>query len=203
MTLKSISALGVSFGTAAPIASFGAQCATLSERSDIGSVIINCAVDVAGVTTRLAEILEFSLPAGPGMTTASNRGTTGLWLTPRSWLVLCKPDDEFQLIERVNGSFPDKRVNAAVFSDYLSWFELNGPKSLDVLTAGGFVSLDTKGLPEGCCKRTLLAGIPVVLLRSNDDGWLLGVERSRASYFSDWLQHAATRESRISSYKAS
>jgi heterotetrameric sarcosine oxidase gamma subunit len=203
MKLKSISAIGASFGTAVPIASFGEQVATLSERSDIGSVIINCAVGVEGITPCLTETLGFNLPAGPKVATSGTQGLTGLWLTPRSWLVLCKPDDEFQLIERVNGAFPDKRVNAAAFSDYLAWFALSGPKSLEVLSAGGFVSFDTKGLLEGRCKRTLLAGIPVVLQRSGNDEWLLGVERSRASYFSDWLQDTAMRERRISSYAVS
>jgi len=116
-------------------------------------------------------------------------GRRAIWLTPRSWLICC--DSESELIERVESAFPDKLVHATLFTDALCWLELWGPAAIDLLTEGGFVSLERNGLPVGHAKRTPIAQIPVVVVRESADTWLLGMERSRASYFVQWLNRVA------------
>jgi heterotetrameric sarcosine oxidase gamma subunit len=118
-------------------------------------------------------------------------GRTALWLTPRSWLIHCDLLEEGDLLERIAEAFPDRLAHGALFTDAVCWFELSGPAALDILTEGGFVSLERGGLPVGHAKRTLIAQVAVVLIRQAEDSWLLAVERSRSTYFVQWLSAAA------------
>jgi heterotetrameric sarcosine oxidase gamma subunit len=139
----------------------------------------------------------------PG-TIATAEGRAALWLTPRSWLIHCAPEEEVALADRVNRASPDMLVHAVPFGGALCWLELSGRRSgpgtgtstaadaaLELLTEGGFVSLERGGLPVGRSKRTLIAQIGVVVIHQNESVWLIGVERSRARYFAQWLTAAA------------
>jgi heterotetrameric sarcosine oxidase gamma subunit len=117
-----------------------------------------------------------------------------LWLTPRSWLVHCPALEEEALAEEIARSFPQKSVHAALYGDALSWFELSGARAAAVLADGAFVSLDRGGLRPGCVKRTLFAGVSVVIVREAENAWLLGVEASRARYLATWFEAAACRD---------
>jgi heterotetrameric sarcosine oxidase gamma subunit len=112
-------------------------------------------------------------------------------MSPRSWLILGPLADEGVLLAGINGAFPDKLVHAVPYSDGLAWFELSGSGARDLLTEGGFLSLERDGLGVGRVKRTLIAHIAVVVVRESGDVWLVGVERSRARYFVRWLSVAS------------
>ena len=109
--------------------------------------------------------------------------TTGgivFWLTARSWLIHCDPALETEILGRIAESLPDKLAHGRSLTDAVCWMELSGPVSLDLLTEGGFVSLERGGLPVRHAKRTLIAHVGVVLVHRAEDRWLIGVERSRA-----------------------
>ncbi|MDP3139674.1 MAG: sarcosine oxidase subunit gamma family protein [Burkholderiaceae bacterium] len=162
------------------------QYARLVDRSDLGCVLVSCAVNAPEVAPACSEALGLDLPLEPGQTSQGG-GAVALWLTPRSWLVQCAIEDEGQLADAVNRAFADRTASAALYSDALAWLELQGPGAWDLLTEGAFVSLEQDGLAVAHAKRTLVAGIPAVVLRSGDTQWLLGVERSRARYFVERL----------------
>jgi heterotetrameric sarcosine oxidase gamma subunit len=197
VNLKPDTALGSAFATAAPVHGFDTKFVTLMERSDIGCILVNCAVEVRDLAPSIASALGFALPADAAITTGKG-GTSALWLTPRSWLIHCSVAEEFAIITRINASFPDKRVHASAFTDYLTWLEIAGEDAHKILTSGGFVSLEIDGLQIGQAKRTILASVPVVIVRNANDRWTLGVERSRTAYFVDFLRQSAKQERGVS-----
>jgi heterotetrameric sarcosine oxidase gamma subunit len=188
MKLLPRSTLDAIFGVSTTIPEFIGRDAgsAMRERADIGCLLLNVAVyPFIGMTELHAAVgLEFPLNAGAITEAHPNRV---LWLTPRSWLIQCPVDAEWTLERRINEAIPDKRVHAALYTDYLCWFELCGIESGDLLRRHGFVSLERGGLPLGHAKRTLVAGIAAVVVREGENAWLVGVERNRAHYFADTL----------------
>jgi heterotetrameric sarcosine oxidase gamma subunit len=114
-----------------------------------------------------------------------------IWLSPRSWLIRCRIEDEAALVSRLNDEFPGGLAHAVPYTDALCWLELSGPDAFDYLTEGSFISLEVSGLRIGHAKRTLIAQIAAVIVRHDLNIWQIGVERSRARYFVDWLTAAA------------
>lgn len=195
MKLQPQATLGGAFGEARAVSGFKFDAATLTERADIGCVLLTSAVAASDVVESAAKVLGVEPPVAPGaVASAAARSAPGrlaLWLSPRSWLIQCGAEEDEGLVARLNAAFPNALAHAAPLTDALCWFELSGPASLALLTEGGFVSLERQGLPVGHAKRTLIAQIAVVVVRESETGWLLGVERSRARYFVEWLGQAA------------
>ena len=192
MTLQPLSLHGAPFGEAGVANELTPRGTTLRERSDLGGVLINSAAAAREVIERVEQIVGITLPSCAGRVTHGSE-TCALWLTPRSWIVHCPIAQEPDLASRINAALPDKLVHAALFSDCLCWFEIAGPDAESLIREGGFVSLERGGLPEGHAKRTLLAGVAVLLLHQAPCRWLVGVERSRADWFLLWLKSTAQR----------
>jgi heterotetrameric sarcosine oxidase gamma subunit len=161
-------------------------------RAVAGCVLVTSSVDSgAGMDSlQVAAGCEFPLIAGSIVMAGPNRI---LWLTPRSWLVLCHTDMEGAIAGRINEEYPDKQVHAAEYGDALAWLELTGSDAWRALTRGGFVSLDGSAIPVGGAKRTNVAGVVVVVLRTGLDNWLLAVERSVAGFMVTWLKESMLR----------
>src|SRR5258708_5950123 len=157
MRIQPRSVLGGMFVDPVVLTRFESGNTTLTERADIGCLLVSSAVDSDEISTRLNLAARFSFPLKGGRV-AEARPYRVLWLTPRSWLVHCPLDDEWALANRFNEAFPDKLVHASLFTDQLCWLELSGGHALALLTDGGFVSLERGGLGVGCAKRTSLAG---------------------------------------------
>jgi heterotetrameric sarcosine oxidase gamma subunit len=184
--LQPQSALGAPFGTASTVSGFISASVFLRERADIGCILLTTAVDNADIATSASQHVGLELPLTPGpVNTAPQR--KAIWLSPRSWLIHCRLEEENDLVTHLNAAFPNKLALAAPFTDYLCWLELSGAPALDLLTEGTFLSLDRGGLPVGHAKRTLIAQISAVIVHESESVWLLAVERSRARYFADWL----------------
>jgi heterotetrameric sarcosine oxidase gamma subunit len=192
MKLEPRSTLGAPFGSVSAVAGFPGGGAILRERADIGCLLLSAAVDAAGIIALASKAVGIDLAPVAGAVRTSER-LRALWLSPRSWLLHCSIEDEAALAARVNTAFPDKLAHAARFTDYLCWFDLSGPNSGDLLKEGGFVSLEQGGLAAGHAKRTLIAGITAIVVHEEEGVWLIGVERSRAPYFADWLAASARR----------
>ena len=190
MMLEAQSTLGSAFGAANPLAGFQRAGITIRERADIGCLLVNSAVETDDLYAALSSAAGVSLPEYAGEV-QRNGNRLALWLTPRSWLLHCGLDEELTLARQINASFPDKSVHAAQFTDYLTWLELDGAGALLMLQEGGFLSLAKDGMRVGHAKRTLIAGITAVIVRQSVETWLVGVERSRARYFADWLRSCA------------
>jgi heterotetrameric sarcosine oxidase gamma subunit len=197
MKLTPESTLGAPFGSASVLAPLP-DAAVLRERADIGCLLLTSAVDAATTAVPASVAVGVDLPRAAGRTqTADQR--LALWLSPRSWLVHCPIDEEIGLAARVNDAFPDKLVHAVSLTDHFCWIELSGRGSSDLLSQGAFVSLERGGLAAGYVKRTAVAGIAAIVVRRDDSVWLLGIERSRARYFADWLIDRARNAADIES----
>ncbi|SNT75597.1 sarcosine oxidase subunit gamma [Paracoccus seriniphilus] len=184
MMLDAMSALGNSFGSPAALADI--THAKAQERSDMGAVLITVTGPGADFAADLAQALGCDLPRTHGAM-AHSGDLCAIWLTPRSWILLCPPEAEADLLGAVATAFPDRTAHASRFTDALGWLTLEGAGVEDLLHQGGFISLQAEGLPVGHAKRTLLAGIPAVVLHEGETRWTIGVERSRCRYFTDWL----------------
>jgi heterotetrameric sarcosine oxidase gamma subunit len=213
MKLQSRSAFGATFGVSTPVPEFdvGERSVTrgsatdappmptkLLERADIGCLLVTTTLDSSTWAAQLRAVVGLEFPLEACRITEAHPHRV-LWLTPRSWLIHCPVDDESALATRINDAFPNKSVHAVLFTDYLCWFELSGPKAFDLLSEGGFVSLERTGLVVGHAKRTALAGVAVVLLHERVQTWLIGVERSRAIYIADWLRASGRHCAKIAS----
>jgi heterotetrameric sarcosine oxidase gamma subunit len=120
------------------------------------------AVDSDDILLSAGEAAGVDLPLVSGMTNTGPR-RVAIWLTPRSWLLLCGIEEERPLVARLNGTFPEKLAHAVGYTDCLCWFELSGMASLDLLTEGTFLSLERGGLPIGHAKRTPIAQIAAIV----------------------------------------
>jgi heterotetrameric sarcosine oxidase gamma subunit len=179
------STLGALSGSASVLALLP-DATVLRERADIGCLLLASAVDTATISVPASVAAGVDLPRAPGRIQTADR-RLALWLSPRSWLVHCPLDEEIGVATRVNDAFPDKLVHAVSLTDHFCWIELSGRGSSDLLSQGAFVSLDRGGLAAGYAKRTAVAGIAAIVVHRGADVWLLGIERSRARYFVDWL----------------
>ncbi len=198
MKLHSRSVFGPTFGVSATIPDFdrGATNTKLVERADVGCVLVASTIDLTTTARELGAVVALDFPLAAGATTKAPP-YRALWLTPRSWLIHCPVDEERELALRINTAFPDKQIHAALFTDELCWLELSGLEASNLMTEGGFISLEPEGLPIGFVKRTRLADVAVIALRLSLHTWLLGVERSRAIFLATWFQAAARRSARI------
>ncbi len=185
MKLQPQATLGAPFGAARLVAGFKTNGVSLRERADIACVLVTAAVNAIAAAASAAAGVELPLRAGEIRT---REGCSAWWLSPRSWLIHCRIEDELVLVRRLNSAFPDKEVHAVPFTDALCWLELFGVESQEALTEGGFLSLEPRGLfDQRRVKRTLIAGVAVIVVHERENVWLVGVERSRARYFADWL----------------
>lgn len=187
MTFNPVSAMGNTLGQIHELPLPRVSDVSLNEHADIACVLISAAVDAAEVLPIAEDCLSIALPPTPGAVVHQG-GKTGIWLSPRSWLLFCEPADEQAICERVLAAFPDRTLHASAFTDYLCWFSLSGPRSEDLIRQGSTISLSKAGLPVGSAKRIPVNEIPIVLYRKDEQTWLLGVERSRAVFFRQWLE---------------
>lgn len=150
-------------------------------------VLVVSSVDTDVAVPAFRETTGIDMPAEPGTVCDAAIGTA-FWLSPRSWLLRLPANGEAAVLDGIGTGFPDHRIHAMPYSDALHWFEITGPGGAGLLARGGFVSLSTDGFPTGHCKRTLIADIPLLIWRRETDVWEIGCERSRARYFSDWVE---------------
>ena len=187
MTLVAYSPLDNSYGARHALDGLQLSDVRLAEDAELGAVMCNAAVDAATIHKATANAIGCELPLQHGATVSVGR-RQAIWMSPRSWLVLCPPEEESEIVAALHEAFPDHLVSGAPYSDYLCWFSLEGSGVEAALRQGSFLSFDERGIPVAHGKRTLIAGIPAVLLRDGEQNWRVGVERSRAGYFLGWLQ---------------
>ena len=73
-------------------------------------------------------------------------------------------------------------------TDNLCWFSLIGETVEEALKQGSFLTFDPAGIGEDSAKRTMIAGVTAIIVREDALSWSIGIERSRARYFHDWLR---------------
>jgi sarcosine oxidase subunit gamma len=112
-------------------------------------------------------------------TTADLDGRLVLWLGPDEWLV----------IGGTEGDFPHAAASVDVSANRVA-FALTGADAPEVLAQGCSLDLDPAVFTAGRCAQTLLARAPVILVRPDDDTWLVLPRPSFAPYVRAWLEDA-------------
>lgn len=183
MRLEALTSLGGSYGSCKSVWLGRAE---LREKTNVGAVLCTAVGPNAKLARQLEKVLGVGVPLSSS-TVVEGQKLRVLWLSPKSWIVLCTSEMENELVETISAAFSDHAVLASRFSDALCWLSLEGVAAEDLLRQGSFLSFSAEGIRVGYGKRTLVAGIPALILREADTCWTVGVERSRASYFFDWL----------------
>jgi sarcosine oxidase subunit gamma len=112
-------------------------------------------------------------------TTAEVDGRTVLWLGPDEWLVLGGTEADF-----------DDTAAAVDVSASRVAFELTGDDVPDVLARACSLDLDPAVFAPGRCAQTLLADVPVILVRPDERRFLVLPRPSYAGYVRAWLEDA-------------
>lgn len=186
MTFTPLSALGYEFGLRHELPAPAWEGISFQERADIGCILLTLATHDPSALEKAENTLGCRLPRESGTVLACD-DFTGLWLSPRHWLLLCLQVREGGLVAAVETAFPGHEAHASAYSDSLCWLSLDGDDVEELLKQGGFVTLADGGLATGHARRTRLCGIAVVLYHAAPTRWLVAVERSRARYFLDQL----------------
>lgn len=187
MTIEASSVFGGPFGIRSVVPFQSVSDLVIEERSDLSCVFVNAAVDAGPVADRIFASTGVRIPLRSRQVVRNADGTA-LWLSPRSWLVHCEREREASIVSSIAGEFPQKEVHAIPYTDNVVWLTLSGSTAEQVLRSGGFISLAQSVLGIDEVKRTLVGGIPAVVLRERGDAWTIAVERSRARYFLSWLK---------------
>jgi heterotetrameric sarcosine oxidase gamma subunit len=185
------SALGAQFGGFSAIAEIPASGIAVCETADVACLLVTAAISSADICAKAGAAIGVELPCSAGMV-ITHGGLVAVWFSPKSWLILCGVKDEIGVVARVNATFLDKLVYAALFTDHFCWFELRGLRAKELLQKGGLISFERGGLAVGRAKQALIAGVAAVVIHKEEEVWQVGIERSRARYFADWLTHQSS-----------
>ncbi len=188
MNITPKSALGHTFGQINSLPLSTKSNVICKEHANIGCVLLSAAIDGAEIAVKAKNCLGYTFPLSAGKTIRSD-DLIYIWLSPRSWLLLCNPEDEAKICANVLAEFPDSLLHANPFTDYLCWIGLYGDQSEDLIRQGSFIDLSKPELPVGHAKRTLVNDTAAILYREKSDSWFIGIERSRALYFYQWLNN--------------
>ncbi|MFI5890394.1 sarcosine oxidase subunit gamma [Actinoplanes sp. NPDC051513] len=119
-----------------------------------------------------------------------------LWLGPDEWLVVGPPGAAERLTGQLRSAAGSGHASVVDVSAQRTTLFLSGPRVRDLLALGCAVDLHPRVFGTGDCVQTVLAHVPVVLLR-RDPGdaaepafWVL-VRASFAAHLVDWLVDAS------------
>ena len=78
-------------------------------------------------------------------------------------------------------------AHADLYSNALGWITLGGEMAESLVQQGSFLTPKYDGIKVGSAKRTLVAGIPAIILCEKAIIWTISIERGRARSFIHWL----------------
>jgi len=167
--------------------SFDAACVRIRDLETDAHLLLVSVLETDDAVEAVRNIMGIALPAHAGEVSGNAPGCA-FWLSPRSWLLRMSDTGAEAALDAARTGFPDHSIHATPYSDALHWLEISGPGAGALLARGGFLTLAPDGFPVGHFKRTLLADIPVLIWRRDEETWEVACERSRARYFRGWLE---------------
>ena len=139
----------------------------------------------------VAKVIGVGLPSKANTATSGASGVI-LWLGPDEWLIEVAAAAESEFAMSLENTLSDLHAAVVVVGDAHITLSLSGPKAVEVLAKGMTLDLDPDHFPAGCCARSLLAKVPVLLHRPGADVLFeITAARSFADYVSLWLRDAA------------
>lgn len=140
---------------------------------------------------RVEQVLGADLPGGPGEVTFAQQRHV-LWLAPDEFLTWC-PDgvlDPVASTQDLAEAIGTERGQAVDVSSNRTTLELSGPHAASVLSKGCALDLHVSAWPAGAAYATLLARIPVVIWRVEQDTFRVLPRSSFAEHLVVWLLDA-------------
>lgn len=137
---------------------------------------------------RVEQVLGTPLPAGVGEVTAA-AGRSVLWLGPDEFLTWA-PDgtlDPTMSAHELGEAIGSDRGQAVDVSSNRTTLELSGPRSASVLAKSCALDLHRSAWPAGRAYASLLARIPVVLWRVEDETFRVLPRSSFAEHLAAWV----------------
>jgi sarcosine oxidase subunit gamma len=142
-----------------------------------------------------AAAVGLPLPTQPCTSTRSG-DVDVLWLGPDEWLIVGPPGAAERLTGQLRAAAGSSHTSVVDVSAQRTTLFLSGPRIRDLLALGCALDLHPRAFGTGDCAQTVLAHVPVVLLR-RDPGeaadptfWVL-VQASFAAHLVDWLVDAS------------
>lgn len=115
-----------------------------------------------------------------------------LWLGPDQWLIEVAHEAQTGIANTLESALSALHASVAIVGDGYATLSLAGKRAADVLAKGMTLDLDPDRFLPGCCARSLLAKVPVLLHRPGDDLFYeITVARSYSDYAWRWLDDAA------------
>jgi sarcosine oxidase subunit gamma len=147
-------------------------------------------VSLKVVKTKLDAARE-KLRLAPAMR-ASGDSLRSLWFGPDRWLLVSDTMTPDAIIDSCNQALDGILHNAVDYSAGLAVMRLAGSDARQVLATGTGVDLRPANFPVDTCCRIRLAQIAAVLVADAPESFELYVDRSYASYLSDWLTESSS-----------
>jgi sarcosine oxidase, subunit gamma len=114
---------------------------------------------------------------------AQQQGTRAtLWLGPDEWLLLASTDAARSIASTIAENLTGLPHALVEISDRNIGLIIDGPRSVEVLTAGCPLDLEISSFPVDACTRTLFGKAEIVLWRTSPHTFRLEVARSFLPY---------------------
>ena len=141
--------------------------------------------------TGVSSVLGLEPPPTPN-TSRPGAESFILWLGPDQWLIEVAHEAQTGIANTLESALSALHASVAIVGDGYATLSLAGKRAADVLAKGMTLDLDPDRFLPGCCARSLLAKVPVLLHRPGDDLFYeITVARSYSDYAWRWLDDAA------------
>ena len=141
--------------------------------------------------TGVSSVLGLEPPPTPN-TSRPGAESFILWLGPDQWLIEVAHEAQTGIANTLESALSALHASVAIVGDGYATLSLAGKRAADVLAKGMTLDLDPDRFLPGCCARSLLAKVPVLLHRPGDDLFYeVTVARSYSDYAWRWLDDAA------------
>ncbi|MEE4218273.1 MAG: sarcosine oxidase subunit gamma family protein [Xanthomonadales bacterium] len=162
----------------------------LCEHPPCGRVMLRTRLPAEDARTRVERQAGIELPVEPN--TASPGEYPSLWTGPGRWLINARPADVPELRKQTTAALHGSTFLLSDISHARVVFDASGPMAPELLSRLCPLDLDECVFGTGRCAQSLLARIPMLLHRVNDEPCFhVYVDRSHAHYAWDWLNDAA------------
>jgi len=139
--------------------------------------------------TAASDVLGCTLPTRPNTLCRAEHDVA--WLGPRRWLVMTEKRGDSALQEKLHRAISSRSGSAALVSDALSGFSIEGRAARDLLATGTSLELSEHAFPVNTCAQTALAKVSSLIVRHSADSFNVYVDRALARYLWLWFETAS------------
>ncbi len=109
------------------------------------------------------------------------------WLGPDQWLLTSDTKSPKVIISHIDSALSKQLHAATDMSSSNACFALNGPAARMVLAMGCGIDMHRDEFGPGQCVRTNFASLPLFIVATDEDSFMLYVDRSYTRYLRDWF----------------